>query len=225
MKMKLYHCDHDTIDFGISYAWTLEIENRVFLLDFLSFLKNIESKEDKFCLLEKDKIVNPKECFVITDIIDFSFENRPLLNKLYNKLEADHCLDYQNKLDFFNIYAIIKGHLDNLINGYNFNMQYAPEISLKELLSLVKLTPQLNGEDFFEQILNFIAFNSEMHLYKLICFVGLKDYLTQAQIEELFKFCTHKAVNVLLLETKKSANKSPYEHKFYIDADLFDLIY
>lgn len=222
MKLKLYQCQNDTISLD-DKPLCLEIERQSMFVEFADYFRDMTLENQYVAILENDKYVAAKDVCALFDITNVSLTNKTFLNKLYKKVETDIVADYELKLQLDKIYATIISYFDNLISQYNCDLTLQRESKIKDFLDLVQLAPR-TGEDYLDNLLNLIALSAELDLFRLIVIVNQRAFLTQEQLQELYKFCLYKKQKLLVLERYHDPNPCQNERKLYIDQELFEFL-
>lgn len=115
MIIKLYDFDHDSL-YMEDCVWTIELEQQKLFVDMVKYFC-CKNEDSRFAILEKEKIVDPKDMLVLTNILDVNLIQKTFLTKLYKRIEKDITDEYNEKLQLQQMYVIIKKHLDNLIKN------------------------------------------------------------------------------------------------------------
>ena len=69
-----------------------------------------------------------------------------------------------------------------------------------------------------------IDIEKTLNLSSILVFINLKQYLSNEELEELYKYSIYNDVKILLVDSQCYSNKSIYENKLSIDKDLVEFV-
>ena len=102
-------------------------------------------------------------------------------------------------------------------------MKYTSEIDIKQLYKMMDLKVEENLDSYLEQILNYINVVREVFNTKLFIFVNLKDYISDEEYEEIYKYIQLNKINIFLIESKVPKESYNWEKLWIIDEDLCEI--
>ncbi len=226
MIFRIFSLDNDII-LDENFVNVLEIHDKSFAIKIIKKLTNNEDiYDDEFLiLLDNEEAINfQKNSIVITDLFSINFNDKKILNKLYNLLEEEIKVDESFYIELNEINQLISNLLKDKVNQSSFDLELEQDLKIKELLKLYNVKISRNKEDdILNDLFNYLDLITELNLYKIIFIVNLKSYLNTEQLKEAYKYFLYKKVNVLLIETNKH-KKIKNEKKLIID-ELFDDYY
>ena len=208
----------------------------------VNFLENIiELEENKICSLQVEnkkyfyrivyelyKIANGR----ISDELDIEDleNNKMCINIILNYFDFESCIrKYQNEIIKYislnaseterdNInkkYNIFSNEVLKLINEYNIN----DELTFQNILKNVKLSIN-NKENILENLFTIIDLESKLKINKMLIFVSLKQYLTEEELTELYKYCIYNKVMIFMIDNQLYKSKNEYEKIIAVDDNL-----
>lgn len=95
------------------------------------------------------------------------------------------------------------------------------DIDFSNLLKSLKIRVEDN-EVFLEKILDLIKIYTLMFGYKLIVFINLKEFVSEEELSEIYKYCNYNKINIMLIENFQK-NPLPNEKIIIIDDDLCEI--
>lgn len=226
MIFRIFYLDNDFI---------LE-ENRVNVLEFhdKSFASKVIKKliseeeiyDDEFLILldENGKEINiPKNSIIITDLFNINFNDKKILNKLYDLLEEEIKTDESFYLELNEINQLLSNLVKDKLNQSNIDLELNQELKIKELLKFYNVQVLRNKEDdIITDLFNYLDLIVELNLCKIVFIVNLKSYLDEEQIEQAYKFFLYnRNIKIILIETNKY-KKIENEKKLIIDKSFDD---
>ena len=212
----------------------------------VNFLENIiELEENKICSLQVEnkkyfyrivyelyKIANGR----ISDELDIEDleNNKMCINIILNYFDFESCIrKYQNEIIKYislnaseterdNInkkYNIFSNEVLKLINEYNLPLNINDELPFQNILHNVKLSIN-NKENILENLFTIIDLESKLKINKMLIFVSLKQYLTEEELTELYKYCIYNKVMIFMIDNQLYKSKNEYEKIIAVDDNL-----
>ncbi len=212
----------------------------------VNFLENIiELEENKICSLQVEnkkyfyrivyelyKIANGR----ISDELDIEDleNNKMCINIILNYFDFESCIrKYQNEIIKYislnaseterdNInkkYNIFSNEVLKLINEYNLPLNINDELTFQNILKNVKLSIN-NKENILENLFTIIDLESKLKINKMLIFVSLKQYLTEEELTELYKYCIYNKVMIFMIDNQLYKSKNEYEKIIAVDDNL-----
>lgn len=226
MIFRIFSLDNDIV-LDENYVNVLEIHDKSFAVKIIKKLTSDEDiyNDEFFLLFEDDKEINLyKNSIVITDLFNINFNDRKILNKIYDLLEEEIKSDESFYLELNEINKLLINLLKDKINQLTFDLELEEDLKIKELLKAYNVHMYHNKEDdILADLFNYLELIDELNLCKVIFIINLKSYLNEEQIKEAYKFFLYKKLKVILIETNKYKTVEN-EKKLIID-ELFDDYY
>lgn len=226
MIFRIFSLDNDIV-LDENYVNVLEIHDKSFAVKIIKKLTSDEDiyNDEFFLLFEDDKEINLyKNSIVITDLFNINFNDRKILNKIYDLLEEEIKSDESFYIELNEINKLLSKLLKDKLNQAILDLELEEELKIKELLKTYNVHISRNNEDdILVDLVNYLEIIDELNLCKLVFIINLKSYLNEEQIKEVYKFILYKKIKVILIETNKY-KKIENEKKLIID-ELFDDYY
>lgn len=206
------------IEFVENTTNVLVIENPTVMEEIVHELQQqSDGEEGNFVLSEKNKIFKmEKELMLIINPFSLDFNDKKIINKLYLEL-LQYGNELLNKKEEINQLSVKL--LDEIIDKSQYNnISFDLEIEWKEFFKLYGLKIDESYETLLEKLIEYIKILSDLCGIHLVCFVNIKNYLQDKEVNELYEIAYYKKVDLLLIESSDTRNLDN-EHTFIIDRD------
>lgn len=88
---------------------------------------------------------------------------------------------------------------------------------------MIKLKLNLSS-NLLDNLLSLIDLEKIAKANKFLIFVNLKLYLTEKELEELYKYAIYNEVKLMLIDSKNYGCKTIFENKLIIDNNLVEFM-
>ena len=160
-----------------------------------------------------------KEMYLLTDVFNIEFNDKKIINKIYNILVQNIKNRQDYELD--NMALKIRNYLIEEINELPFEFNMDSEIDILDLLKVFKVkidtTSYTTVVEKIEFIINII---STLSLAEILVIPNLKTYLAEEELLEIYKYSIYNNIKLLILENKCSEKLLKYEQKNIIDENF-----
>lgn len=208
-------------------------DNRPFLLIIenpTEYLRTVQSLYNDFLgpnegylFWDDDKEISPaKQGEMLVNPFSFEVIDKKIITLLYKKLQQNY-LDGSFLLGLNKINSEISSFLSELTQTVDFSIDYE-EIAIEDLLKVCAVKPAKEYQDYLEKIICYINIFTELKSISFFIFVGLKQVLTDKQLEQLYRHCRLQKVSLLLLESSKLRPLLPDEKAIIITEDLCEIV-
>ncbi len=218
--MKLIHTGFNLeMELMENHISVLSIENRKVYTEVLKDLwYQTQGQEGQFILSEKDKQLKiSKEMECIFNPFSLNCNDRKILNKLYQEMKEQADSYCQQETIFLN--TEINRFLDALLMRMPYALDHNADFDVCGLLKLYAVEFQSQGETLLQRITEYLCAMSKIGGIDNYIFVGLKQYLTEEELENLYEFVFYEKINLILVEAVHSPAISG-EKGWIIDRDL-----
>ena len=110
-----------------------------------------------------------------------------------------------------------------LISEYDLPLSVNEEMNFQDILKNVKFSIN-NKKTVLENLFLIIDLESILKINDLLIFVNLKQYLNEADINELYKYAIYNDVKLTLIDNQLYKDKNEFENKIIIDSDLNEFV-
>ena len=196
---------------------TLVIEDsNLFTQLAYDFINNKE--QEKWILSENGKLLDvSKYSDVIFNPLTISLNQRKMINKLYELCEVNtktnEMLFKWNMLQNSFI-----SFIDELINCFDYDLQYSEKLDVKDILKVVDLKFNENST-IIEKILDYLVLANDILKIKLFVFLNIKTYLGLNELRYIIEQAQYHKFNILLIERFDAFKKIEDEKIVIVDKD------
>ena len=211
------------IEFKENVVNVIEIYNQKLFASIINIINNQckgEEPDNQIVLMENEKRINmDKEMYLLTDVFNIDFNDKKIINKIYNILVQNIKNRQDYELD--NMALKIRNYLIEEINELPFEFNMDSEIDILDLLKVFKVkidtTSYTTVVEKIEFIINII---STLSLAEILVIPNLKTYLAEEELLEIYKYSIYNNIKLLILENKCSEKLLKYEQKNIIDENF-----
>lgn len=220
MKLNISYIDN-CIEFQEKIN-VIEIENKKYLERLINDLYIIslgEIIEDIKFFKDSEEIKMSNKINIIINYFEIDFNAKKYTTILNKKINSE--VSEKVKDDINTQYKKIINLITPELNKNNLSLNINSEYDFAEILKLLKIkinTPK----KILHKLYTLIDIEDEFKTSELIVFINLKQFLTNEEIEELYKYSLYKNINILLIETQSSKTVNDFENKLIIDEKLVE---
>lgn len=188
------------IDIREQQITVLTIENPKAYSEILSDLWNQkEGMEGKLILSENEKVKKiSKDVDIVFNPFDLDCNNKKVLTKLHQELKE---LTNENLLnESVEINKQILEYLEKVIDQAPYSLDYEVDFDVMNLLKIYDVRVDSLAENLLEKIVEYIKVMNRICNIQIFIFVGLKQYLTVNELEQLYEFVFYEHISVIILE-------------------------
>ena len=228
MIMKIFSLENDII-FKEEYINVLQIQDKKLFTNVINSLNdninNIEDTKERIIILDNDiEIKIEKEVLMIIDVFNIDFNQKKIQSALYNKIEKIYKQEFERMSEFQTIFQKLQLNVLDVFNEFPFEFNYKESIGIQEYLKLLGLKISNNKGKITDTIFSLIDVIEYLSVAKLLVFVNLKLYLSDDELNEIYKYAMYKKVNILLIETGEEKEPLENEKILYIDSDYDEIV-
>lgn len=199
----------------------LEINNKSYFYRIVNELykvsKGLDSEDVEIISSEKKKTnIN-----MILNLFDFELYTKKYLNEIIKYILFNTPEITQEKINKkYNNFVL---EILKLISEYDLPLSVNEEMNFQDILKNVKFSIN-NKKTVLENLFLIIDLESILKINDLLIFVNLKQYLNEADINELYKYAIYNDVKLTLIDNQLYKDKNEFENKIIIDSDLNEFV-
>ena len=199
----------------------LEINNKSYFYRIVNELykvsKGLDSEDVEIISSEKKKTnIN-----MILNLFDFELYTKKYLNDIIKYILFNTPEITQEKINKkYNNFVL---EILKLISEYDLPLSVNEEMNFQDILKNVKFSIN-NKKTVLENLFLIIDLESILKINDLLIFVNLKQYLNEADINELYKYAIYNDVKLTLIDNQLYKDKNEFENKIIIDSDLNEFV-
>ena len=216
----------NAVKFNCQNINIIEINNPKCFSHILEVLNNkIHGQEENemFLLDENDEELNMnKEMYIAFDLFNIDYNSKRILGKLYEIIEENVKKNQDYKVE--NMMLNVRNCLIEEINELPFEFAMKQELEITEILKLFNLKiDNQNYTSVLERVEILIDIIATLKIAKILVIPNLKQYLSEEETVELYKYSLYNNVNLLLIE-RENSKKLKYEQVLRIDEEYDEQI-
>lgn len=224
MKINIDYIDNEII-ITDDTIFNIEIENKTYFYRLISEFNAIANGElvENINFVDKYNneltLLNRIDLYI--DYFNIDFNSKKVINSLYKMLKNN--LNEENKIKINNYYSKIKNILSKTFIDYNLSLVINDEFDLEMLFKTLKVSIK-NKDNLFDNLLLLIDINSIFNINELLVFINLKQYLTNEELKEFYKYSLYNNVKIILIDSQSYGTANEYEKKLIIDNNLDEFL-
>lgn len=201
---------------------TIIIENTIEYRKIVNSFINELNIKDGNILLSKDIELLMPDKYLFTFYDYFSFDiNKYALNKFYKKLKEISMLEYSSETS--NLKNKIEEYVYKITEEYDLYLDISCDLDIIEILKSLNVKIKQYDKLSLDKIINYMNIISEIFNIKYFVFISVKNYLTEKEILDFYKYIIYNEFNVVLVEPNNVKTIQTKEKTYIIDKDLCEI--
>ena len=181
--------------------------------------------KERIIILDNDtEIKMEKEALMVIDLFNIDFNQKKIQSALYNKIEKIYKQEFERMSEFQTLFQKLQLNVLDVFNEFPFEFNYKDSIGIQEYLKLLGLKISNNKGEIIDKIFSLIDAVEYLSVAKLLIFVNLKLYLSDDELNEIYKYAMYKKVNILLIETGEEKEPIKNEKILFVDSDYDEIV-
>lgn len=221
--MRLNHYEFESpIEFDENTINVVVVENQSFLTKIIyQLIEQIDGKEGDFNLYCEKEMKIKDSVFFILDPFRINMNERAILARLYEDLQKDAMGEdiYQKTNDIQNA---ISEYIHILANRQQHQLTNNEMPSVVDIIKIMNVRFDESTDSLLDVIVDYISLLFNYCKIKLVIFLNLKSYLTNSELELLYKHVHYHKHFILLIESTERTSL-PCESVKMIDLDLCEV--
>ena len=223
MNLNVKYFDNKIV-FNKEFINVLEIENKKYFYRFIKDLYSISLSDitEDIHFFENEKEINmSNKLRIYVDFFDFQFDSKKYVNDISKYVSTNISEDDKNSL--VTLYNKMVKQYSKILNDVEVPLQIESEFSVDNLNKLMRLSINAK-EDLLDNMLLLIDLEKTLKLNNLLVFVNLKQYLSNDELSELYKYAIYNEVSIFLVDSQSYGVCLKYEKKYIIDENLDEIM-
>lgn len=201
---------------------TIIIENTIEYRKIVNSFINELNIKDGNILLSKDIELLMPDKYLFTFYYYFSFDiNKYALNKFYKKLKEISMLEYASETS--NLKNKIEEYVYKITKEYDLYLDISCDLDIIEILKSLNVKIKQYDKLSLDKIINYMNIISEIFNIKHFVFISVKNYFTEKEILDFYKYIIYNEFNVVLVEPNNVKTIQTKEKTYIIDKDLCEI--
>lgn len=213
----------NNINISNEYISVLELENKktfyriVKLLNKFSLGENIEEIDFYIGNEEKDSI----KINLFLDYFNWDLNSKKTNNELQKNIIDK--LDEASILELTKIYKKLYNTFNKMLLEVELPLEITQDFDINTFIKNMKVTLQQKNE-LLDNLLLLIDINSILKLNDILVFINLKQYLSNAELLELYKYSIYNNIKILLIDSQSYGPTLEFEKKLIVDENLDEFV-
>lgn len=224
MNIKFNYLENKII-ISNEYVRVMEIASKEYfyrIIKEFNCIKNGNISDEVYIFNDELKEINlTNKMNLVIDYFNIDFNKKTNIIKL-NKLIEEN-LSELSKIELSNlykkIYKLFSLSLENVELPITINDSY----SINDFIKILEFNLETNN-NILDNLFLLIDITKTLNLDKLIVFVNIKQYLSDDDLVEFYKYVIYHNCHILLIENICHTELLEYEKKLIIDCDLVEYI-
>ena len=181
--------------------------------------EQIEGKEGAWVLSEGGVPLELKKVSeMIINPYGLNINNKKILGKLYESIKKD-ILQSDRLIEWNELLAGIHNFLESLFSDYDYFLDYAEEIDVKEVLKIMNVAFNENEGGRLERLIDYCNLHQQVLGTTVFILVNIKSYFSLEQLQYLYEEAFYKKFYLIIIENKEYSIDNEQEIRYIIDED------
>lgn len=224
MKINCNYVDNSII-FEDDKINVIEIENKKFFYRFVRDLYSISNGdvlEEFVCLDDNNMEINlVNKIKIINNYFELDFTSKKYGVEIIKKLVSN--INDEDKDAIIMLQNRIYQKVNKQLQKFDIPLLISNDIDIVTILKSLKIEIH-DYDDILNNILLLIDIEKTFNLSNILIFINLKQYLSDKELKELYKYSIYNGVKILLVDSQHYNNVNNFEKKLYIDTDLVEFV-
>lgn len=223
MILRMYNCENATIDLRDNIAVLELAQHEIFNNVLLDFIDPVRPARELAVDDGKD-LLSSNAFICISDFLDLSIKGKMLLSKLYKYIESTVFSDIEERMKLENFISQLKKYFLDTLQCLNTDLDVSSDVDVKDVCALIGLTPFCVTDSIASKIEQYTTICAELKLCKVLVLVQAKAYLSNDELERIYRNALRNRIGLILVESVHKEEKLFAEKKIFIDQDFSDII-
>ena len=220
MKLCIKYIDNN-LEINSNEIQSVEIENKRYfyrIVDDLYTIYNGNIVEDISLLDDNNKEINYLNKFkIFVNYFDFGLNSKKYSNDILKYITNN--ISDENKDLLTKQYNKIVNIYKNILNDVDLPLLIDSEINIDNVTKLMKININ-TSKDLLSNLFILIDSENLFQTKNILIFINLKQYLTNNELEELYKYSAYNEIPLLLIDSQSYGTTLNNEKKLIIDENL-----
>lgn len=224
MKINIDYLDNQII-LNDNSVNSVEVENKKYFYRIVNDLYDIYtgniSEFISFFSSEDKELTAYNKIKIFINYFDFGFETKKVLNDISKFVNQN--ISEEEKLSITKDYQKLLNTYKKILNNIDLPIKINEDINYEDITKLIKLGINYNN-NILENILLLIDIEKTLGNNNILVFINLKQYLSSAELNELYKYSLYNNIKILLLDSQLYSDKLYNEKKLIIYENLDEFV-
>lgn len=220
MKIKINYFEN-IIQLNDEKVLSIEIENKSYFYRLISNIYSIINSEivEEITVydIENKELNISNKTKIFINFFNFEFDSKKYTNDI-NKYIINE-MDENDKISLLKSYNKLIETFIKILNKSDLPLQILEDITVDNIIKNLKLT--INSKNnLLDNLMLLIELEKTLKTNNLLIFVNLKQYLTNQELIELYKYAIYNKIKILMIDSQNYGGTLDYENKLIIDSNL-----
>lgn len=179
-------------------------------------LYNFDESSDLKLYDQQFKSLKASDLLVITDILGFDVNAKPVLKLIYQDLEIQLNEKPEVKSMIDKLTATISELIGYELLDHELDLEQ-DEITVQELFKALGVQIETSSDTIFEKVFEILQIFKYLSKKKMLVFVNVASYLTLEELQSIQEFSEFQDLKIIFLERYKTSGFPQY----ILDTDYF----
>lgn len=203
----------------------VELENKKFFYRFIKDLYSINNGdvlEEFICLDDNNKeIALSNKIKIINDYFEFDFNSKKYNAEIIKYLS--YTITDEDKNSIISLQNKLYQKINKQLNQTDIPLCISSDIDIETILKGLKIVIK-QCDDILNNLFLLIDLENILKSYNILVFINLKQYLSEKELKEFYKYAIYNDVKVLLIDSQCYHTSNEYEKKLIVDNDLVEFV-
>lgn len=223
MKINCNYIDNSIV-FDDDKINVIEIENKKFFYRFVKDLYSISNGDvlEELVYLDNNMEINlVNKIKIINNYFDFDFTSKKYGVEIIKKLV--NSINDEDKDDIIMLQNRIYQKVNKQLQKFDIPLFISNDIDIGTVFKNLKIEIK-EYNNILNNLFLLIDIEKTFNLSNILIFINLKQYLSDKELKELYKYSIYNSVKILLVDSQHYNNVNNFEKKLYIDTDLVEFV-
>ncbi len=206
------------IETSDEYIRCMEIENKNYFYRLVYLLNNYYENKDSN---DELTLIDKFDYKLVTDYFNININDKKMLNAVFKFVKEN--VDEASYDKLLKAYQKIHTLFKTAIYDIDIPITTEEEINMDNIIKLMGIKVK-EEEGILKNLLILIELIRELKNYDMLILINLKQYLTNEELQELYKYAIYNKVTILLIDNSCYGIAKKYEKKLIIDDNLEEFV-
>ncbi len=202
----------------------LEIENKKYFYRTVFGLYSLSRGEtvEEFQFYESSmKEINNPNILVINDFFNIDLDSKKISTELQKSVISE--IDEKMMQELVRDYKKIYNSFNKILHTIDLPLTMLQDFNLEMFIKTLKISVKRKDE-LLDNLLLLIDIEKILNIHQAIFFINLKQYLSNSELVELYKYSIYSSVPIILVDSQSYGVTLEYEKKIIIDDNLDEFV-
>lgn len=203
---------------------TLEIENKKYFYRTVSGLYSLSRgetvEEFQFYDSSMNEMKNPN-ILIINDFFNIDLDSKKISTELHKNIISE--INEKMMQELVKDYKKIYNSFNKILHNIDLPLTMIQDFNADVFIKTLKISVERKDE-LLDNLLLLIDIEKNLNINNAIFFINLKQYLTNSELIELYKYSIYNSVSIVLIDSQSYGVTLEYEKKIIIDDNLDEFV-